>query len=83
MLQFTVYSAGCDTCKSAVTALEGAVASRGCGCSVQEVSCDGQCNAAKLHGFEGKQRPIIMRDDSVVHEGALSAQEAEALLPAK
>ena len=82
MVQFTVYSAGCDTCTSAVAALKDAVANRGCGCSVEEVSCDGHCDASKQHGFEGKDRPIIMRDDEVVHEGALTEQDAVALLPA-
>jgi len=83
MTQFTVYSAGCDTCTNAVTVLKDAVAKHGCGCSIQAIDCDGHCDASKQHGFEGKDRPIIMRDETIVHEGALSAQEAKALLPPK
>jgi hypothetical protein len=82
MSTFTIYSAGCPICKSSVETLKAAEAQQGCGCQIEVIDCDGHCDAAKQHGFEGKDRPIILRDGAVVHEGALSAQEAEALLPA-
>lgn len=83
MSTFTVYSAGCNTCKNAVDTLKSAIADRGCRCSVEEIDCDGHCDAAKKHGFEGKDSPIIMSDETKVHEGALSEEHAEILLLAK
>lgn len=82
MTTFKVFSAGCNRCKSAANTLRSAIAERQCGCAVEEVSCDGNCAAAKEHGFAGKERPVIMRDDEVVHQGSLSMEQAAVLLPA-
>lgn len=82
MTKFKVFSAGCDRCKSSAAILRSVIAERQCGCAVEEVACDGHCAAAKEHGFAGKDRPVIMRDDAVVHQGALSVEQAAALLPA-
>lgn len=81
MARFTVYSDGCPACKNILSSLQSAVRKRGCGCAVEEVSCDGKCEAAKRLGFEGKSRPVVVRDDAVVHEGTLSEVQAAALLP--
>lgn len=82
MTTFKVFSAGCPRCKGAADTLRSTIAERNCGCSVEEVSCNGNCAAAKEHGFAGKERPVIMRDDTVVHQGSLSQEEAMSLLPA-
>lgn len=82
MTTFKVFSDGCPRCKSAADALRSSIAERKCGCAVEEVSCDGNCAAAKEHGFAGKERPVIMRDDAVVHQGSLSKEDAMSLLPA-
>ncbi len=82
MTTFKVFSAGCPRCQSAASALKAAIAERQCGCGAQEVSCDGACATAKEHGFAGQERPVIMRDDAVVHQGPLSKEEAMELLPA-
>jgi len=79
---FEVFSAGCLRCKGAADALRSAIAEQQCGCAVEEVSCDGNCATAQKHGFAGKERPVIMRDNAVVHHGALSMEQATALLPA-
>jgi hypothetical protein len=81
MAQFTVYSVGCQTCTHAVANLKTAIAKRGCGCSVEESSCDGHCDAAKRLNFEGKKRPVVVRDNKVIHSGALSEEHAATLLP--
>ena len=82
MTTFKVFSADCPRCKGAADALRSAIAERQCGCAVEEVSCDGHCAAAQKHGLAGKERPVIMRDDSIVHGGALSMEQAATLLPA-
>lgn len=82
MTTFKVFSVGCPRCQSAASALKAAIAERQCGCNVQEVSCDGTCDTAKSHGFAGQEWPVIMRDDTVVHQGPLSKEEATTLLPA-
>lgn len=82
MTIFKVYSAGCPRCKGAADILRSAIAERNCGCAVEEVSCNGNCAAAKQHGFAGKELPVIMRDDAVVHQGSLSKEQATVLLPA-
>ena len=75
-------SAGCSTCKDAVATLTSAVAERECGCEVTEATCDSHCDSAVKLGFEGEERPIIVRDDeAVVHKGSLSPEQALALLP--
>jgi len=81
MSTFTVYSAGCETCTSALKALKSAVAKRGCGCTVRETPCDGQCDAAKRLSFAGKTRPVVVRDDAVVWSGPLREDQATTLLP--
>lgn len=82
MTSYKVFSDGCPRCKSATDALRSSIAERQCGCSVKEVSCDGSCATAKEHGFAGKERPVIMRDDAVVHQGSLSEEQAMSLLSA-
>lgn len=82
MTTFTVFSAGCPRCKDAADTLRSAIAEKQCGCAVEEVRCDGNCAAAKKHGFAGKARPVIMREDAVVHQGPLSREQAAVLLPA-
>lgn len=82
MTTFKVFSAGCHRCQSAASTLKAAIAERQCGCDVQEVSCDGACDTAKAHGFAEQERPVIMRDDAVVHQGQLSMEQAIELLPA-
>jgi len=79
---FKVFSAGCPRCKEAANTLRSAIAEKQCGCAVEEVFCDGNCATAQKHGFAGKERPVIMRDNSVVHQGALSMEQAATLLPA-
>jgi hypothetical protein len=81
MTTFKVFSAGCPRCKGEADALRSAIADKQCGCAVEEVSCDGNCATAQKHGFAGKERPVIMRDDAVVHQGLLSMEQATALLP--
>ncbi len=81
MTTFKVFSAGCSSCQSAASTLKAAIAERQCGCDVQEVSCDGACVTARTHGFADKERPVIMRENMVVHQGSLSKEQAEALLP--
>lgn len=82
MTMFKVFSAGCPRCKDTADTIRSAIAERNCGCSVEEVSCNGNCDTAKEHGFAGKERPVIMRDDAVVHQGSLLKEQAAALLPA-
>ena len=82
MTHFRVFSKGCTTCKDAIATLKAAVAERDCGCDIEEVTCDGQCDAAQKLGFAGHDRPVIVRDDEVVHEGVLSKEVAFTLLPA-
>lgn len=82
MSTFKVFSAGCERCKSSAETLRSAIAERQCDCAVEEVACDGNCSTAKQHGFAGKERPVIMRDDAVVHRGSLSKEQAATLLPA-
>lgn len=82
MTTFKVFSAGCSRCNEAAATLKSAIEERHCGCTVQEVSCDGQCATAEEHGFVGKVRPVIMRDNEVVHSGSFSREQATALLPA-
>lgn len=82
MTKFKVFSAGCDRCKSSAETLRSVIAERRCGCVVEEIACDGNCSTAKQHGFAGKERPVIMRDDEVVHQGLLATDQAIRLLPA-
>lgn len=82
MSTFTIFSAGCLRCKRTADTLKSAIAERGCGCTVEETACDGTCDTAQKHGFAGKERPVIMRDGTVVHEGPLSMKQATGLLPA-
>lgn len=82
MTTFKIFSAGCPRCSEATDALKTAIDERKCGCTVEEISCDGKCATAGEHGFVDKDRPVIMRDDEVVHSGSLSKEQAKALLPA-
>jgi hypothetical protein len=81
MTTFKVFSAGCSRCKEATGILQTAIDERNCGCTVQEISCDGACAVAESQGFLGKERPVIMRDNDVAHSGSLSKEQANALLP--
>ncbi|PIR52516.1 hypothetical protein COU76_06005 [Candidatus Peregrinibacteria bacterium CG10_big_fil_rev_8_21_14_0_10_49_10] len=82
MTTFKVFSDNCPRCTSAAETLRTAIAERKCSCTVQEVSCDSACDTAQKHGFAGKERPVVMRDNDVVHQGSLSKEQATALLPA-
>jgi len=81
MANFKIFSKGCPTCASALSTLQSAVEKRGCGCAVEEVTCDSACSAAKEHNFSSEDLPVVERDGEVVHKGALTTEQATALLP--
>jgi len=83
MPTFKIYSKGCPTCMGAMEALQSAIDKRGCDCPIEEITCDGACSAAKEHNFTTEDLPVIERDGEVIHKGALTAEQAETLLPAK
>lgn len=82
MENFKVFSKACPHCRAAVQTLRSTIAEQGCGCAVEEVTCDGLCESAKHHGFSVEELPVILREDVLVHRGTLSTEQAASLLPA-
>lgn len=82
MVTFEVFSADCPLCRTTLTTLRSAIQKRGCGCTMQERRCnDNEC-CAPAKEYNVQSVPTIVRDGKIVHVGKLTAQEAEALLPA-
>lgn len=79
---FEVFSADCPLCRSVLKTLRAAIGKHKCGCTVTEQRCSGDVCCEPAQKYSVSAIPTIARDGTIVHVGKLTAEEAEALLPA-